>query len=219
MLDDAPLLYLKRRTHGSMLAMAIAPLDDLRPQPHIAALPRADLHLRQEGSPRLDRVLARRDGREPYDWRAWATTLMRRTPQDAAGRRRTPQDAAGHRAAGPRRPRAYDPRLLELIGERGVTVECCLGCNVVLGAATSYEEHPFRRSMEQGIPVALGTDDPMQVCTTIGREYAMAAALGFSPAELLGFASNAVRASFLPPECKAVLLAELSAWDADAIGV
>jgi hypothetical protein len=87
MLDDAPLLYLKRRTHSSMLAMAIAPLDDLRPQPHIAALPRADLHLRQEGSPRLDRVLARRDDREQYDWRAWATTLMRRTPQDAAGRR------------------------------------------------------------------------------------------------------------------------------------
>jgi len=36
----------------------IEPLAAVRPDPEIDALPKADLHLHQEWSPRLDRVLA-----------------------------------------------------------------------------------------------------------------------------------------------------------------
>jgi adenosine deaminase len=104
---------------------------------------------------------------------------------------------------------ARDEQLLEALAESGVTVECSLSCNVVLGAAPSYEAHPLRRFVERGIPVALCTDDPVQMCTTIGREYAIAAALGFSLDELLGFTRSAVRAAFTTPERKAALLAEL----------
>ncbi|HEV8192954.1 MAG TPA: hypothetical protein VGP82_15925 [Ktedonobacterales bacterium] len=35
--------------------------------PDVAALPKADLHLQQEWSPRLDRGLWRRAGQPPYD--------------------------------------------------------------------------------------------------------------------------------------------------------
>ena len=108
---------------------------------------------------------------------------------------------------------ASDPRLLDLLGERGVTVECPLSCNVVLGAASSYEEHPIRRFVEHGIAVALCTDNPVQICTTIGREYALAHALGFTPTELLGFTANAVRACFAPAERKVALLAGLRTWE------
>ena len=87
------------------------------------------------------------------------------------------------------------------------TVECSLSCNVVLGATPSYAEHPIRQFIECGIPVALCTDNPVQLCTTIGREYALAHALGFTPEELLGFTINAIRASFLPPERKQEALA------------
>ena len=102
---------------------------------------------------------------------------------------------------------ASDSRLLDAVAESGATVECSLRCNVVLGAAPSYAEHPIRRFTERGIPVALCTDNPVQMCTTIGREYALAHALGFTPAELLGFTMNAIRASFLPPERKQEVLA------------
>ena len=34
---------------------------------HIAALPKADIHIHQEWSPRLDQVLARQEGRAPYN--------------------------------------------------------------------------------------------------------------------------------------------------------
>jgi hypothetical protein len=334
----------------------IAPLGNVPVDPVIAALPKADLHLHQEWSPRLDRVLARREGRAPYDWRAWARRVMEETPPGIARLRRLgeiqptppesydsaehfvawvedalemgaadgavlvevrcgreevlrpgfmalfreaerrvrarhpalraeaivilmpwqtpellvrlldacvsaareglagidvlyqPYDAeaewepmyrAAERMAGAglgitahagefsaaniaavlRMPglsrighavyAAHDSRLLDVMAEQGVTVECSLSCNVVLGAVQSYEEHPIRRFVEHGIPVALCSDVPVQVCTTIGREYAVAVALGFSPAALLGFTTNAVHASFMPPARKAALLTEL----------
>jgi hypothetical protein len=76
-------------------------------------------------------------------------------------------------------------------------------------AGLSYEEHPLRRFVKAGVPDALCTDDPVQVCTKIGREYALAAALGFSEEELLGFTHAAVRASFAPADRHAALLLEL----------
>jgi adenosine deaminase len=60
-------------------------------------------------------------------------------------------------------------------------LECPLTFTVVLGSARSYDDHPIRRFVEHGIPVTLATNLPMHVCTTIGREYAVAALLGFSP--------------------------------------
>jgi adenosine deaminase len=108
---------------------------------------------------------------------------------------------------------ARDPRVLDAMARSGVTVECALTCNVLLGATASYEEHPIRQLIAHGIPVTLNTDDPVRVGTTIGREYAIAAALGFSPAELRGFTHNAVRASFTTAERRAAPLSELAATE------
>lgn len=105
-----------------------------------------------------------------------------------------------------------DPRLLDAIAQQGVTIECSLSCNVVLGAVPTYAEHPIRRFIEYGIPVALCTDNPVQLCTTIGREYAIAHALGFTPRDLLTFTMDAIRASFLAAEHKRALLERVGTW-------
>jgi adenosine deaminase len=335
------------------------PLGEVPIPPTIATLPKADLHLHQQWSPRLDRVLARREGRPAYDWREWARRVMAETPPGSARLRRlgeiepTPPgsyDRAEHfvawvedaleeaaadgavlvevrfgreevlrpgfmallreaeRRVQARHPAlraealvilmpwqtpvllerlldacvraaeerdglagidllyqpydveaewepmyraaeraadaglgitahagefstaniaaalrvphvsrighavyaARDPRLLDLLADSGVTVECALSCNVVLGAVPSYEEHPIHQFVEHGIPVALCADVPVQIATTIGREYALAHALGFSSADLVGFTNNAVHASFTPPARKTALLAELA---------
>jgi adenosine deaminase len=102
-----------------------------------------------------------------------------------------------------------DRAFLDEVARSGVTLECSLTCNVVLGSALSYEDHPIRRFVEHGVPVTLATDLPMHVCTTIGREYAVASLLGFSPAELLRFTRNALAASFTTPTRKAMLLRQL----------
>ena len=63
--------------------------------------------------------------------------------------------------------------------------------------------------VQHGIPVALCTEDPVQVCTTIGREYAIAHMFGLSAAELLDITRTAIQASFAPEERRAALLTEL----------
>ncbi|THV37626.1 adenosine deaminase family protein [Glycomyces buryatensis] len=100
---------------------------------------------------------------------------------------------------------AESPELLNLIGESGILVECCLTSNVKLGAVRELEDHPIRRMMDLGIRVGLGTDDPVQLCTTIGAEYARAGDLGLGDAELLRVSTDAVQASFLPEDAKARL--------------
>jgi adenosine deaminase len=339
-----------------MTRPVITPLDDVRVDPAVAALPKVDLHLHQEQTPRLDRVIAARDGRPAYDWRAWAERLRTEQPPgaqrfaflsgthpvpvaadaddelfiariadllDEAARdgavlvevrfgqetvlrpgfmdlfheaeRRVrdrhpglhavavntlllwmapdrldaviegtfsaardglggvdllyqPYDteadwtvayqvagrvaAAGlgvtahagelsvaNIAAALRTPgltrlghavhAVDDDQLLDLIASRGVTIESCLTCNVFFGVVPSLEEHPIRRFVQRGIPVALGADNPVQLSTTIGREYALAATLGFSIADLLNLTRNALRASFAPASLRSSLLAAL----------
>jgi adenosine deaminase len=107
-----------------------------------------------------------------------------------------------------------DQRLLESLAKSGATVECCPTSNVILGAVASYEDLPIRQLMQAGIPVTLNTDNPLRLCARIGREYAVAAALGFSPDELLDFTRNAVRASFTTESRREELLRMVDAWPA-----
>jgi adenosine deaminase len=102
-----------------------------------------------------------------------------------------------------------EPRVLDELARFGVAVECSLTCNVVLGGAASFAAHPIGQLAALGIPVTLNTDLPVHLDTTIGREYAIAAALGFSPVQLLDVTRNAIRASFTTVERRAKLLAEL----------
>jgi hypothetical protein len=104
---------------------------------------------------------------------------------------------------------ARDPRLLEQVARSGVTVECSLSCNVVLGAVESYEAHPIRQFVAAGIPVTISTDDPLRVATTIGREYAIAHALGWSLGELRDFTRAGIAASFTPAVRREALLAHV----------
>lgn len=110
-----------------------------------------------------------------------------------------------------------DERLLEQLAQRNITIECSLSCNVVLGATPSYEAHPIRQFVEAGIPVTLNTDNPVRTWTTIGREYAIAAALGFSPTALLSFTRNAIQASFTSAERRKALMDKLAQWEAEWI--
>lgn len=102
------------------------------------------------------------------------------------------------------------PRVLEDLAARGIVVECCLTSNVVLGAVATYAIHPIREVVARGVPVTLATDNPAKLWTSIGREYAIAAAMGFSEAELRTFTRNGIASSFLAPDEKQELLAAVT---------
>lgn len=109
---------------------------------------------------------------------------------------------------------ARSDQLIERLATTGVTVECCITSNVILGSVAALEDHPIRRLAERGVRVTVNTDDPLRLPTTIGREYALAEQLGFSRAELLALSRNAIEASFTSADRRQRLLADLEATEA-----
>lgn len=104
-----------------------------------------------------------------------------------------------------------DSELLDLLVKSGVAVECCLTSNLVLGAVSALVSHPITRFYEIGVPIVLGTDNPLRFGTTIAKEYAHAASLGMSQADLLGISRTAVERAFVPDSVRDHLLA-LPIW-------
>ena len=94
------------------------------------------------------------------------------------------------------------PELLNEVLEAGVTIECCLTSNIVLGAVTSLAAHPIRAFVDAGVPVTLNTDDPVRFDTSM---YELAAELGFDDSDLLEFTRNGIAVSFTSEERKAAL--------------
>ena len=105
---------------------------------------------------------------------------------------------------------AFNAELLDALGEAGVTVECCLTSNVVLGTVASLEDHPIKTHVDIGIPVTLNSDDPVALGTSIGTEYELAASLGFGASDLLAFTRNGISASFTSAVRKERLLSRVT---------
>ncbi|MCH8222611.1 MAG: hypothetical protein IH868_04285 [Chloroflexi bacterium] len=105
---------------------------------------------------------------------------------------------------------AADQRLLDLVAESGVAIECCLSSNVILGAVESYEAHPVFEFIESGIPITLNTDNPVRFCTDIAREYEIAHQLGLSKVELLNVTRTAVEHAFTTSDRREKLVAQLN---------
>ncbi len=60
--------------------MTIRPFDEFSQNSSIVSIPKADIHIHQEETARLERVLARRRGRSPHNWRKSARRLIRDIP-------------------------------------------------------------------------------------------------------------------------------------------
>ncbi|ADD44169.1 adenosine deaminase [Stackebrandtia nassauensis] len=110
-----------------------------------------------------------------------------------------------------------DPWLLELLAARGITIEVCLTANLILGAVPTLADHPLRRFLDANIPVALGTDNPIQFGTTIDHEYTLASRLGLSESDLSRLTRNAIDAAFTTPDRKTALRADVDAAPASVL--
>ncbi|MEW9527220.1 adenosine deaminase [Microbispora sp. NPDC049125] len=103
-----------------------------------------------------------------------------------------------------------DPALLGYLAENGITLEVCPTSNVRTRAVPSLAEHPLPELVAAGVPVTINSDDPPMFGTSLNQEYAVAAELlSLGTGGLADLARAAVRASFLGPEDKRALLAEI----------
>jgi len=102
-----------------------------------------------------------------------------------------------------------DPNLITFLRERQIPLDVCPTSNLCLGVYPTYEEHPIRRLLEQGIYVTVNSDDPPMFDTDLVHEYrVLAEQLRFTAAELEELSLQALRASFLPAGRKAEMEAE-----------
>lgn len=100
-----------------------------------------------------------------------------------AGEGRPPQEIAdavvelGAQRIGHGTTLLEDPRVRDLILERGVTIEACVTSNVHTGAIPAPEAHPLRSWIRAGVRACLCTDNTLLSSTRIPREIELARAL------------------------------------------
>jgi adenosine deaminase len=103
-----------------------------------------------------------------------------------------------------------DPGLIDYLRGEGIPLEVCPTSNVCTGVYASLDEHPIRHLFEAGVKVTVNSDDPPLFGTTIDREYSLLESVyGFTPEQVAEVTLNAVGASFLPVEEKAILRQEV----------
>jgi aminodeoxyfutalosine deaminase len=114
---------------------------------------------------------------------------------------------------------AQDPRLMDTLAERGITLEVCPTSNICTGAVPDLEAHPLPLLRDAGVRVTLNTDDPGMFSTDLNREYAIAYdVFGLDARDLTELARDSVRASFAPTATSSRILAEIDAYEDAATG-
>lgn len=91
-----------------------------------------------------------------------------------------------------------DPAAVDLVRERGITLEVNPWSNYLTHSIHRVEDHPLKRLFDLGVRVTINSDDPEVLDTNLNNEYRIAhEILGMSLAEIAQCNRFAVEASFL----------------------
>jgi adenosine deaminase len=106
-----------------------------------------------------------------------------------------------------------DAELLRRLAAQRTPLTVCPFSNVRLRTVDTLADHVLPQLLAAGVLVTINSDDPAYFGGYVEDNYAgVAAEFGLSDADLAQLARNSVEASFLPPERKAALGAEIDAW-------
>lgn len=83
------------------------------------------------------------------------------------------------------------PGLSTLARDQGITFDLALTSNYLTGVWSDERSHPITHMLAQGLKTTIGSDDPVQCCTTLQREYALARKLGVSDEDCRKMATTA----------------------------
>ncbi len=107
---------------------------------------------------------------------------------------------------------ARDPATLDLLAARQVALEICPTSYPPLGVH-ELGSVPLRTLLDAGVPVAIGTDDPLLFGVGLAGQYAICRdVLDLTDAELAGLAAASIRHSAAPRHLKDELLRRAGAW-------
>ncbi len=106
-----------------------------------------------------------------------------------------------------------DAELMDVLAERQIPLEINVTSNLRTGCCATIESHPLRLYFESGLMVTLNSDDPPMFGSDLLGEYLLAQReYEFSLDQMRELAANGVEASFLPPERKLALIAEIDRY-------
>ena len=96
-----------------------------------------------------------------------------------------------------------DMQVLELIKERGITLEVNPWSNYLTNSVPTIEEHPLKKLFDLGVKVTINSDDPEVLETNLNNEYRIAhEILGMGMDEIRLCNRNACDASFISDDKK-----------------
>jgi len=92
-----------------------------------------------------------------------------------------------------------DMAAVELVRERGITLEVSPWSNYLTNSVATIEEHPLKKLLDLGVRVTINSDDPEVLDTNLNNEYRIAhEILGMSLDDIATCNQYAYEASFLP---------------------
>ena len=107
-----------------------------------------------------------------------------------------------------------DPKVVQLLIERQIPLECCIRSNYVCEVIDDYKNHPIRKYFDLGIPVTVNTDDMTIIDSDINREYqVLQEELQFTDQELIQLNRNSIQAAFISDDRKQYYLYMLEKGD------
>ena len=96
-----------------------------------------------------------------------------------------------------------DKEVVELLKERGITLEVNPWSNYLTNSVRTIEEHPLKRLFDLGVRVTINSDDPEVLETNLNNEYRIAhEVLGMSMDQIAVCNRYAYEASFIPEQEK-----------------
>ncbi len=105
-----------------------------------------------------------------------------------------------------------DPGLVERLVAAHIPLTMCPLSNLRLRVIDRMTDHPLRRMMDLGLFVTVNSDDPAYFGGYVNENYAAVQdALDLSREDVATLARNSFEASFLEPDAKAALMAEVDA--------
>jgi adenosine deaminase len=89
--------------------------------------------------------------------------------------------------------------IMKMVKERGIPLDIALTSNLYTGVVKKIKQHPIKKFFDFGIPITIGTDDPIILNTNLVKEYELAKKnFGFSDEELNKIMSNSFKFAFHP---------------------
>jgi len=102
-----------------------------------------------------------------------------------------------------------DPAAIELVRERGLTLEVNPWSNYLTNSVRRIQEHPLKKLFDLGVRVTINSDDPELLETNLNNEYRIAhEVLGMSFEDLGACNRFAFEASFIPETDRAPIWAK-----------